>query len=78
MQVDLAEQETIWLDLGVGSQDLGNYAEMADVQLFNRKVEFFLASEGKLAGVGGSKCLVLIALFGLLSCPQITSQILFE
>jgi len=51
--VNLTGKDAMWLDLGVGSQDLGNYAEMADVQLFARKIDFFLASEGKLAGVGG-------------------------
>jgi 4-aminobutyrate aminotransferase-like enzyme/Ser/Thr protein kinase RdoA (MazF antagonist) len=51
--VDLRGQDATWLDLSVGSQDLGNFSEVADIQVFTRKMEFFLASEGKLAGMGG-------------------------
>ena len=53
VQVDLSSKDAMWLDLSVGSPDLGNYAEMADTRLFARKTEAFLAEADKLAGMGG-------------------------
>ncbi len=53
VQIDLSSNDAMWLDLSVGSLDLGNYADMADTRLFARKTEAFLAEAGKLAGMGG-------------------------
>jgi 4-aminobutyrate aminotransferase-like enzyme/Ser/Thr protein kinase RdoA (MazF antagonist) len=53
VSIDLRGDDAMWLDLSVGSPDLGNYADMADVRVLSRKMEAFIADEGKLAGMGG-------------------------
>lgn len=53
VSIDLRGNDAMWLDLSVGSPDLGNYADMADVRVLSRKMEAFIADEGKLAGMGG-------------------------